>query len=102
MTDRTGNRQATAPPASGSPPAPLGAAAPPALMAPGTSGDASVLPATRTLTATAPVAHVGDTRVHWRRRLAYAVMIIYAVMMFTPFAWSVITSFKTQPDSVRL
>ena len=46
--------------------------------------------------------HVGDTRAHWRRRLAYAVMIGYAILMFTPFAWSVITSFKTQADSVNL
>ena len=46
--------------------------------------------------------HVGDTRSRWRRRLAYAVMIVYAVLMFTPFVWSVITSFKTQPDAVQL
>jgi multiple sugar transport system permease protein len=46
--------------------------------------------------------HVGDTRVNWRRRLAYAVMIGYAILMFTPFAWSLITSFKTQADSVNL
>jgi multiple sugar transport system permease protein len=45
---------------------------------------------------------VGDTRAHWRRRAAYAVMIGYAILMFTPFAWSVITSLKTLPDSVRL
>ena len=29
-------------------------------------------------------------------------LISYAVLMFIPFAWSVITSFKTLPDSVRL
>jgi len=29
-------------------------------------------------------------------------MIGYAILMFTPFAWSIITSFKTLPDSVRL
>jgi multiple sugar transport system permease protein len=29
-------------------------------------------------------------------------MITYAVLMFTPFAWSLITSFKTQPDAVQL
>jgi multiple sugar transport system permease protein len=45
---------------------------------------------------------VGDTRAHWRRRAAYALMIGYSILMFTPFAWSVITSFKTLPDSVRL
>jgi len=47
-------------------------------------------------------ARVGDTKVHWRRRLAYAVMITYAILMFTPFAWSLITSFKTQADAVQL
>ncbi len=29
-------------------------------------------------------------------------MIAYAVLMFVPFAWSIITSFKTLPDSVRM
>jgi multiple sugar transport system permease protein len=48
------------------------------------------------------VRHVGDTSAHWRRRLAYAVMITYGVLMFVPFAWSVITSFKTQADSANL
>lgn len=48
------------------------------------------------------VAPVGDRTVRWRRRLAYAILITYSLLMFVPFAWSVITSFKTQPDSVRL
>ncbi|HXI80137.1 MAG TPA: carbohydrate ABC transporter permease [Verrucomicrobiae bacterium] len=53
--------------------------------------------------AAAPAArHVGDTGANWRRRIAYAVMIGYAILMFTPFAWSLITSFKTQADSVNL
>lgn len=38
----------------------------------------------------------------WRRRAAYAILIGYALLMFVPFAWTVITSFKTLPDSVRL
>ena len=38
----------------------------------------------------------------WRRRLAYAILIGYAILMFIPFGWSVITSFKTLPDSVNL
>jgi multiple sugar transport system permease protein len=38
----------------------------------------------------------------WRRRIAYIVLIGYAVLMFIPFTWTVITSFKTLPDSVRL
>jgi multiple sugar transport system permease protein len=52
---------------------------------------------------TAPATrHVGDTRAHWRRRLAYAVMITYAILMFVPFAWSLVTSLKTQADSSNL
>jgi multiple sugar transport system permease protein len=57
--------------------------------------------ASRVVDTTAPV-RVGDKRAHWRRRAAYAVMITYAILMFIPFAWSLITSFKTLPDSVQL
>ena len=70
----------------------------------GSAGEA-VLPTRAPGPAAAPAAassHAGDTSVHWRRRIAYAVMIGYAILMFTPFAWSVITSFKTLPDSVQL
>ena len=45
---------------------------------------------------------VGDRGARWRRRVAYAILIAYALLMFVPFAWSVITSFKTLPDAVRL
>jgi len=38
----------------------------------------------------------------WRRRIAYTILIGYAILMFVPFAWSVVTSFKTLPDSVKL
>jgi multiple sugar transport system permease protein len=66
-------------------------------------GATAALPAGGALDADAPVVrHVGDTGAHWRRRLAYAVMIVYALLMFVPFAWSLITSFKTQADSVNL
>jgi len=47
-------------------------------------------------------APVGDRRSRWRRRLAYVILITYAALMFVPFAWSLITSFKTLPDSVQL
>ncbi|MEA2621370.1 MAG: multiple sugar transport system permease protein [Chloroflexota bacterium] len=50
----------------------------------------------------ATIAPVGDRGARLRRRLAYIAMITYAVLMFVPFAWSIITSFKTLPDSVRL
>jgi multiple sugar transport system permease protein len=48
------------------------------------------------------VVPVGDRSRGLRRRLAYAFLIGYAVLMFVPFAWSVVTSFKTLPDSTRL
>ncbi|MBA3778464.1 MAG: carbohydrate ABC transporter permease [Chloroflexi bacterium] len=48
------------------------------------------------------VAPVGDRTARLRRRLAYVALIAYALLMFLPFAWTIITSFKTQADSVRL
>ncbi len=60
----------------------------------------SVAPAvTKTTAASVPV---GDRSQHWRRRLAYIVLIGYALLMLVPFTWSVITSFKTLPDSTQL
>jgi multiple sugar transport system permease protein len=53
--------------------------------------------ATASATAAAPV---GDRSYHWRRRLAYVLLVGYALLMFVPFAWSVLTSFKTLPDAV--
>lgn len=50
----------------------------------------------------AVTAPVGDGGARWRRRIAYALMIGYAILMFIPFAWSVVTSFKTLPDSVQM
>ncbi|CAN5569528.1 carbohydrate ABC transporter permease [soil metagenome] len=61
------------------------------------SASAPALPATPTADGLP-----GDRSAPWRRRIAYALLIGYAVLMFIPFAWSVITSFKTLPDSVRL
>ena len=45
---------------------------------------------------------VGDRTKGLRRKLAYVLMIGYALLMFVPFAWTVVTSLKTLPDSVRL
>jgi multiple sugar transport system permease protein len=36
-----------------------------------------------------------------RRRIAYAFLIAYALLMFVPFVWTLITSFKTIPDAVQ-
>ncbi len=45
---------------------------------------------------------VGDRSAGTRRLIAYIILIAYALLMFLPFAWSVITSFKTEPDAVQL
>jgi multiple sugar transport system permease protein len=71
---------------------------PPGAAPPGLPGDTVVKPAA----ATAEVVVVGDRGRVWRRRAAYVVLIGYALLMFVPFAWTVITSFKTLPDSTRL
>ena len=65
-------------------------------------GDAGLAAA---LPATAPqrpeITVVGDTSRAWRIRIAYFFLIAYALLMFIPFAWTLITSFKTLADSVR-
>jgi multiple sugar transport system permease protein len=48
------------------------------------------------------VGPVGDSGASLRRRIAYLFLIGYALLMFIPFAWTLITSFKTVPDAVRL
>ena len=73
------------------------------VAAAGSAADAPALVAAPSLAGSAPtVRHVGDTGAHWRRRIAYILMIGYAILMFVPFGWSVLTSFKTQADSVNL
>ena len=52
--------------------------------------------------AKADVGPVGDKGKGFRRTIAYGFLIFYALLMFVPFAWMVITSFKTQPDSVQM
>lgn len=37
-----------------------------------------------------------------RRTIAYALLIGYSILMLIPFVWQVITSFKTEPDALRL
>ena len=49
-----------------------------------------------------PVASRPIARRRWPRRLAYVFLIGYALLMFVPFVWSLVTSFKTLPDSVQL
>ena len=44
----------------------------------------------------------GDRSKGARRGLAYVFLVGYSLLMFVPFAWTVITSFKTLPDSTQL
>jgi multiple sugar transport system permease protein len=60
---------------------------------------ATARPAPQAATEVGPV---GDRSLGLRRRLAFAILIVYALLMFIPFAWTVITSFKTQPDALQL
>lgn len=53
-------------------------------------------------TSAVSVEPVGDRSAKTRRLLAYVILIAYALLMFVPFAWSVITSFKTEADAVQL
>jgi multiple sugar transport system permease protein len=48
------------------------------------------------------VGPVGDRTRSLRRTIAYILMIGYAVLMFVPFVWTVVTSFKTRPEALKL
>jgi multiple sugar transport system permease protein len=50
-------------------------------------------------TASAPA---GDRGRRWRKAIAYALLIGYAFLMLVPFAWQLITSFKTEADAAKL
>jgi multiple sugar transport system permease protein len=63
--------------------------------------DVTVAARTDTKRASADPTPLWDRGARIRRRIAYAFLIAYALLMFVPFAWTVITSFKTIPDSVQ-
>jgi multiple sugar transport system permease protein len=65
------------------------------------AGVVAALPPPRA-TAAPDVAPVGDRTRGLRRTVAYVLMVSYALLMFVPFAWTVITSLKTRADSLRL
>ena len=48
------------------------------------------------------IAPAGDRGRRLRRGVAYVFLIGYALLMLVPFAWQVITSFKTDRDALRL
>jgi multiple sugar transport system permease protein len=52
--------------------------------------------------ASASVEPVGDRSASLRRRIAFAIVIAYALLMFVPFIWTIVTSFKTGTDALRL
>ena len=53
-------------------------------------------------TAVAEAGPAGDRGRKTRRAIAYGFLTFYALLMFVPFAWMVITAFKTQPDAVQM
>ena len=53
-------------------------------------------------TGRADVRAAGEGRRSLRRTIAYALLLGYAFLMLIPFAWQVITSFKTNRDALRL
>lgn len=58
------------------------------------------------MTAAAPAASTGAPVVEerggqWRRIIAYTLLIAWALLMFVPFGWTVITSLKTRPEALQ-
>jgi multiple sugar transport system permease protein len=52
-------------------------------------------------TAPATVA-VGQRGGRWRRAVAYALLIGWALLMFVPFAWTIVTSLKDRPEAFSM
>src|SRR5687767_10476064 len=48
------------------------------------------------------IAPVGDRTRKLRLWIAYGLMIAYALFMFVPFSWTVVTSFKIRADALNL
>jgi len=40
--------------------------------------------------------------VGWRRALAYTLLSAWALLMFVPFVWTILTSFKDRPEAMRI
>jgi multiple sugar transport system permease protein len=66
-----------------------------------TTSTPSVLAAARPNAATGS-APAGERGRKVRRAVVYVLLVGYALLMLVPFAWQIITSFKTEPDAARL
>jgi multiple sugar transport system permease protein len=56
----------------------------------------------RPATAEAPLPRESRIRGPLSRGLVYAILILYSLLVFVPFAWTISTSFKTLPESLAL
>src|SRR5437773_95045 len=95
-------RNAPPPPDAQGQPAAPGESFDPALAVGGRASATAAAALPKSMLKPAEAAPVGDRSRTIRRRLAYAFLIGYSVLMFVPFAWTVVTSFKTLADSVQL
>ena len=62
----------------------------------------SATPAVRPITAETPVPNENRTRPRLGRILVFSILILYSVIVFLPFLWTLSTSFKTLPESLLL
>lgn len=84
-------------------PAPPGQGVPGIAAAAAGGGEAAVVAALpKGELVAADAGPVGDPSRGLRRKIAFVLMSAYALLMFVPFTWSVITSFKTRPDALKL
>jgi len=56
----------------------------------------------RPSTAEAPLPRESRIRGPLSRGVVYAILILYSLLVFVPFAWTISTSFKTLPESLAL
>jgi multiple sugar transport system permease protein len=49
-----------------------------------------------------PVVPVGSRGHRWRRSVAFALLIGWALLMFVPFAWTIVTSLKERPEAFSM
>jgi multiple sugar transport system permease protein len=62
----------------------------------------SVVAAPRAVTAEQPLPDENLTRKRIGRIVVYGILVIYSLLVFVPFLWTISTSFKTLPESLQL